>query len=105
MVSFLTIDFSGKRLKYSERIIYYIVRMVELYQNKSTPPPRGNGMCNAGAVARMRAVDDARDRAEVDALAQRNKRYIYCSFDEKDECKQNGGKWDADKKDGIFRRV
>jgi len=98
MVSFLTIDFSGKRLKYSERIIYYIVRMVELYQNKSTPPPRGNGMCNAGAVARMRAVDDARDRAEVDALAQRNKRYIYCSFDEKDECKQNGGKWDADKK-------
>ena len=27
-----------------------------------------------------------------------NKRYIYCPFEEKDECKFNGGKWDNDKK-------
>jgi len=27
-----------------------------------------------------------------------NKRYIYCPFEEKDECKFKGGKWDNDKK-------
>ena len=85
--------------------------MVELYQNqKSTPPLKGQwhalnierGCCVH--FARMRAVDDARDRAEVDALAQRNKRYIYCSFDEKDECKHKNGGINGMpiKKDGIL---